>query len=78
MVLPLVWSKKLEEEALKYAKHIAKTNNYEHSNTSDGENLAMFYEYEQNNKIKHMSSDLLYTMLQLVGIMRSMIIVTQN
>ena len=48
-VLPLVWSKKLEEEALKYAKHIAKTNNYEHSNTSDGENLAMFYKYEQNN-----------------------------
>ena len=51
-VAPLVWSKKLEEQALKYAKQIARTNNYKHSNTRDGENLAMFYEYEESNKVK--------------------------
>jgi pathogenesis-related protein 1 len=48
----LVWSEKLEEQALNYAKQIARTNNYKHSNTRDGENLAMFYEYEESNKIK--------------------------
>ena len=51
-VAPLVWSEKLEQQALKYAKQIARTNNYEHSNTKDGENLAMFYEYEESNKVK--------------------------
>ena len=51
-VAPLVWSEKLEEQALKYAKQIARTNNYKHSNTKDGENLAMFYEYEESNKVK--------------------------
>ena len=51
-VAPLVWSKKLEEQAQKYAKKIARTNNYKHSNTKDGENLAMFYEYEKHNKVK--------------------------
>ena len=51
-VAPLVWSEKLEEQALNYAKQIARTNNYKHSNTRDGENLAMFYEYEESNKIK--------------------------
>ncbi|MEC8097814.1 MAG: CAP family protein, partial [Bacteroidota bacterium] len=51
-VAPLVWSEKLEQQALKYAKQIARTNNYEHSNTKDGENLAMFYEYEESNKLK--------------------------
>ena len=51
-VTPLVWSEKLEEQALKYAKQIARTNNYRHSNTQDGENLAMFYEYEKHNKVK--------------------------
>ena len=51
-VAPLVWSKKLEEQAQKYAKQIARTNNYKHSNTQDGENLAMYYEYEKSNKIK--------------------------
>ena len=51
-VAPLVWSKKLEEQAQKYAKQIARTNNYKHSNTKDGENLAMFYEYEEHNKVK--------------------------
>ena len=51
-VSPLVWSEKLEQQALKYAKQIARTNNYEHSNTKDGENLAMFYEYEESNKVK--------------------------
>lgn len=51
-VAPLVWSVKLEEQALNYAKQIARTNNYKHSNTRDGENLAMFYEYEESNKIK--------------------------
>jgi len=51
-VAPLVWSEKLEQQALKYAKQIARTNNYEHSNTKDGENLAMFYEYEESNRVK--------------------------
>lgn len=51
-VAPLVWSEKLEQQALKYAKQIARTNNYKHSNTKDGENLAMFYEYEESNKVK--------------------------
>ena len=51
-VSPLVWSEKLEQQALKYAKQIARTNNYEHSNTKDGENLAMFYEYEESNRVK--------------------------
>ena len=51
-VAPLVWSEKLEQQALKYAKQIARTNNYKHSNTRDGENLAMFYEYEESNKVK--------------------------
>ena len=51
-VAPLIWSEKLEEQALKYAKQIARTNNYKHSSTRDGENLAMFYEYEESNKIK--------------------------
>ena len=51
-VSPLVWSEKLEQQALKYAKQIARTNNYKHSNTKDGENLAMFYEYEESNKVK--------------------------
>ena len=51
-VVPLVWSKKLEDQALKYAKQIASTNNYKHSNTRDGENLAMFFEYEKHNKVK--------------------------
>ena len=51
-ILPLVWSKKLEDQALKYAKQIARTNNYEHSDTKDGENLAMFYEYEESNEFK--------------------------
>lgn len=51
-VTPLVWSEKLEAQALKYAKQIARTNNYEHSNTKDGENLAMYYEYEESDKIK--------------------------
>ena len=51
-VPPLAWSKKLEEQALKYAKQIARTNNYKHSNTKDGENLAMYYEYEKHNKVK--------------------------
>ena len=51
-VTPLVWSEKLEEQALKYAKQIARTNDYKHSNTEDGENLAMFYEYEESNKVK--------------------------
>ena len=33
-VVPLVWSKNsLNDQALKYAKQIAKTNNYKHSNT---------------------------------------------
>ena len=36
------WSEKLEQQALKYAKQIARTNNYKHSNTKDGENLACF------------------------------------
>ena len=43
-VAPLVWSKKLEDQALKYAKQIASNNNYKHSNTRDGENLAMFFD----------------------------------
>ena len=51
-VLPLVWSKKLEDQALKYARQIARNNNYEHSDTKDGENLAMFYEYEESNGLK--------------------------
>ena len=51
-VAPLVWSEKLEQQALKYAKQIARTNNYKHSKTRDGENLAMFYEYEESNKVK--------------------------
>ncbi len=51
-VSPLVWSEKLEQQALKYAKQIARTNNYKHSNTKDGENLAMFYEYEESKKVK--------------------------
>ena len=51
-VAPLVWSEKLEQQALKYAKQIARTNNYKHSNTRYGENLAMFYEYEESNKVK--------------------------
>lgn len=49
---PLVWSENLEEQALKYAKQIARTNNYKHSSTRDGENLAMFFEYEKHNKVK--------------------------
>ena len=49
---PLVWSEKLEEQALKYAKQIARTNNLKHSSTQDGENLAMFFEYEKHNKVK--------------------------
>ena len=51
-VLPLVWSKNLEDQALKYAKQIARTNNYEHSDTKDGENLAMFYEFKISNEFK--------------------------
>ena len=51
-VAPLVWSEKLEEQALKYAKQIARTNDYKHSKTEDGENLAMFYEYEESNNVK--------------------------
>ncbi|GIR18461.1 MAG: hypothetical protein CM15mP32_6480 [Flavobacteriaceae bacterium] len=78
-VTPLVWSDKLEEQALKYAKQIARTNNYKHSNTRDGENLAMFYEYEESNKVKtHIYSDTPFTMLQCHGMRRSKIISTQK
>ena len=41
-VVPLVWSKKLEDQARKY-KQIASTKYHKHSNTRDGENLAMFF-----------------------------------
>lgn len=51
-VSPLVWSKQLEDQAQKYAKQIARTDNYEHSNSEDGENLAMFYGYEESNEFK--------------------------
>jgi len=48
-VAPLVWSEKLEKEALDYAKILAKTNNYKHSSTKDGENLDMSYKYMETN-----------------------------
>ena len=45
-VKALKWSKKLEKEALNYAKLLAKKDNkLKHSKrTRNGENLAMFYE----------------------------------
>ena len=78
-VLPLVWSKNLEDQALKYAKQIARTNNYEHSDTKDGENLAMFYEFKNLMSLKHIFIQRpRYMMLQWVGIMRSKIISIQK
>ena len=44
---PLVWSDKLEKDALKYAKVLARTNNFKHSNTRNGENLTTFLEWKE-------------------------------
>ena len=41
---PLIWSEKLEKDALKHAQHLAKTNNFKHSKTKNGENLTMSFE----------------------------------
>ena len=42
---PLVWSEKLKNEALNYAKYLARRDIFKHSSTTiNGENLAMFYE----------------------------------
>ena len=48
----LVWSDILEKDALKYAKFLARTNNFKHSNTRNGENLTTFFEWEETNGIR--------------------------
>ena len=40
---PLIWSEKLEQQALRYATHLAKTNKFKHSRTKNGENMTMSY-----------------------------------
>tara|TARA_B100001113_G_scaffold280508_1_gene235325 strand:+ start:574 stop:1104 length:531 start_codon:yes stop_codon:yes gene_type:complete len=41
---PLLWSEKLEKDAFKYAEYLARTNNFKHSKTKNGENLTMSFE----------------------------------
>ena len=53
---PLVWSDKLEKDALKYAKVLARTNIFKHK-TRNGENLTTFLEWEDVQGIrKHIYS----------------------
>ena len=62
-VNPLVWSNKLEKEALNYAKQLARRNSFKHSKrTRNGENLAKFYEhiYSAGTKTNVYSSTPLY------------------
>ena len=48
----LVWSVKLEKEALSYAKVLARTNNFIHSNSRNGENLTTSLEWEENQGLR--------------------------
>ena len=44
-VAPLVWSEKLEKQALNYARFLARNNKFKHSKTKSGENLYKAYPY---------------------------------
>ena len=46
---PLIWSEKLEKQALSYAVYLAKVNKFKHSRTKNGENMTMSYESITSN-----------------------------
>jgi uncharacterized protein YkwD len=50
--IALVWSDKLEKDALNYAKVLARTNNFKHSNSTNGENLTTSIEWEENQGVR--------------------------
>ena len=58
-VAPLVWSEKLEKQALNYARFLARNNKFKHSKTTSGENLykESSWEWSSRKNITYTYSD---------------------